>query len=224
MAKLAVSAIIPVKDEAHTLREIIRAVKKMTEEVLVIEGKSGDASRQIAEEEGAVVYQDPGKGKGVALRLGIEKAKGDVLVFIDADGSHDPEDIPKLLKPIEDNEADLVIASRHKGGSEDYEGHASRFLRILGNALICFVINLRWEQQITDAVNGFRAIRVDLAKSLELKENSSIELEMLAKTLRKGRRVKEVPSHEYKRVYGESHFIMRRVGLRFLMSLIRNCL
>ncbi len=224
MAKFPVSVIIPVKDEAFTIREIIKAAKKLTEEVLVIEGKSSDASRQIAEEEGAVVYQDPGKGKGVALRLGIEKAKGDILVFIDADGSHDPEDIPKLLKPIEDNEADLVIASRHKGGSDDYEGHGSRFLRILGNALICLAINIRWKQQITDAVNGFRAIRADLAKSLGLKENSSIELETVAKTLRKGCRIKEVPSHECKRAYGESHFVMRKVWLSFLISLIRNCL
>lgn len=144
MENARVSVVIPAKDEAPTIRDIIKESKKYAFEVLVIDGNSQDATRKIAEEEGAKVFPDSGTGKGKAVRLGIEKAQGDIIVFIDADGSHDARDIPKPAAPmgLKDG-ADMVIASRSKGRNYELQGDIDKFIRLLGSVIINLLINLR---------------------------------------------------------------------------------
>jgi len=223
MEHVKVSVVIPARNEAPTIREILKEAKKHAYEVVVIDGDSKDGTEKIAEEEGAVVYQDDGTGKGKAIRLGIEKAKGDIIVFMDADGSHDPKDIPKLIMPIAiKDEADMVIASRGKGGSDELQGDIDKCMRLVGSAIINLVINLRWKQKLTDAQNGFRAIKASAARSLDLKENiTTIEQEMVMKALKKGYRISEVPSHEYARKYGTSIIVLRNVWVRYVYTFIR---
>lgn len=224
MEHVKVSVVIPAKNEAPTIRDIIKEAKKYAFEVLVIDGNSQDATRKIAEEEGAKVFQDSGTGKGKAVRLGIEKAKGDIIVFIDADGSHDARDIPKLVTPIAlNNEADMVIASRGKGGSDELQGDIDKCFRFVGSGIINLMINLRWKRKLTDAQNGFRAIKTSVAKSLNLNENiTTIEQEMVMKALKRGCRISEIPSHEYKRKYGASVIVLRKVWFRYIDSFIKN--
>jgi len=224
MENVKVSIVIPAKDEAPTIRDIIREAKNYAFEVLVIDGNSQDDTRKIAEEEGARVIQDTGKGKGLAIRLAIEKVQGDIIVFIDADGSHDPKDIPKVILPIAlKDEADMVIASRSKGGSDELQGDIDKCMRQVGSELIVLVVNLRWKQRLTDVQNGFRAIKTNVARSLNLKEKiTSIEQEMVMKALKKGYRIAEVPSHEYERKYGTSAIVLKEVWLRYVYSLIKN--
>ena len=223
MQNARVSVIIPAKNEEPTIRDIIRGAKKYAYEVLVIDGNSQDDTKKIAEEEGAKVIQDSGTGKGKAIRLGIEKAQGDIIVFMDADGSHNTEDIPKLLLPIVLNdEADMVVGSRGKGGSDELQGDIDKCMRLVGSAIINLVINLRWNQKLTDAQNGFRAIKTDAVRSLNLKENiTTIEQEMVMKTLKKGYRIKEVPTHEYARKYGKSVIVLRQVWVRYVYTFIK---
>src|SRR5512141_1093201 len=97
---MKISVVIPAKNEAETIKDIIERSKKYADELLVIDGHSTDATRQVAEACGAKVILDNRKGKGAAIRLAIEKVTGDIIVFIDADGSHDPDDIPRLTYPI----------------------------------------------------------------------------------------------------------------------------
>ena len=224
MENVKVSVVIPARNEAPTIRNIIREAKNYASEVLVIDGNSQDDTRKIAEEEGAKVFQDAGKGKGIAVRLAIEKVQGDIIVFIDADGSHDPKDIPKLILPIAlKDEADMVIASRNKGGSDELQGDTDKCLRQIGSEIIVLIVNLRWKQRLTDIQNGFRAIKTNVARSLNLKEKiTSIEQEMVMKALKKGYRIAEIPSHEYKRKYGTSAVVLREVWIRFVYSLIKN--
>ena len=224
MENVKVSVVIPARNEAPTIRNIIREAKNYASEVLVIDGNSQDDTRKIAEEEGAKVFQDAGKGKGIAVRLAIEKVQGDIIVFIDADGSHDPKDIPKLILPIAlKDEADMVIASRNKGGSDELQGDTDKCLRQIGSEITVLIVNLRWKQRLTDIQNGFRAIKTNVARSLNLKEKiTSIEQEMVMKALKKGYRIAEIPSHEYKRKYGTSVVVLRKVWIRFVYSLIKN--
>lgn len=224
MRDVRVSVVISAKNEAPTIRDIIREAKKYAFEVLVIDGNSQDTTRKIAEEEGAKVFQDSGTGKGKAVRLGIEKAEGDIIVFIDADGSHDARDIPKLVMPIALNdEADIVIASRDKGGSDELQGDIDKCFRRVASEIINLIINLRWKQKLTDAQNGFRAIKTTVAKSLNLKEDiTTIEQEMVMKVLKKGYRISEIPSHEYKRKYGTSAIVLKRDWFRYIYSFIKN--
>lgn len=223
MKNVKVSAVIPAKNEAATIKDIIKEAKKHAFEVLVIDGNSQDATKKIAEEERAKVFQDSGTGKGKAIRLGIEKAQGDIIVFMDADGSHDVRDIPKLILPIVLNKADMVIASRGKGGSDELQGDIDKCMRLVGSTIINLAINLRWKQKLTDAQNGFRAIKTSVAKSLNLKENiTTIEQEMVMKALKKGYRISEIPAHEYERKYGASVIVLRKVWFRYVFSLIKN--
>ena len=219
---MKISTVIPTKNEARMISEIIRGVKKFSDEVLVVDGHSTDDTARIAKDEGAKIVLDNGLGKGDAIRLAIRQAAGDIIVFIDADGSHDPNDIPRLTKPIIDNEADLVLGSRLKGGSDELGSNFSEFLRLWGGRVIALVINLRYSQKITDYLNGFRAIRTSSARTLNLKENQqTIEHEMAMESLRKKLRVIEIGTHEYKRRYGDSHISLLRHGPRFVYILIK---
>jgi dolichol-phosphate mannosyltransferase len=182
--------VIPAKDEEGLIGEIVDAVKPYADEVLVVDGRSRDRTPAIAAEHGARVIQDHGRGKGEALRLSFDAATTDILVFIDADGSHDPRDIPALVAPIRAGEADLVIGSRGKGGSDELHGTLEQFIRYVGSQLIMLAVNYRWNVRLTDSQNGFRAIRRDVAVRLGLTSNlTTIEQEMLMKALKQGYRV-----------------------------------
>lgn len=223
MKKQTVSIVICAKNEAQTIGEIISAVRPYGEEVLVIDGHSTDGTRDIAKSLGARVELDNGKGKGEAIRVAIKNARGDIIVFFDADGSHEPTDIPKLLSPIIKDEADLVIGSRSLGGSDEAWGTIPDFIRNVGGHLIVLVINYRFKVLLTDSQNGFRAVRTDVARQLTLKENiTTIEQEMLIDCLKRGYRVKDVPSHEYKRKFGKSRFKVWKVAHRYVWSVLKN--
>src|SRR5436309_10547838 len=128
-----VTVVIPAKDEEGLIGEIVDAVKPYADEVLVVDGHSRDRTHQIAIEHGARVIQDNGRGKGEALRLSIDAATTGIVVFIDADGSHDPKDIPALVAPIKADQADMVIGSRGKGGSDELHGTLEQFIRYIGS-------------------------------------------------------------------------------------------
>src|SRR6185503_7893558 len=126
-----------------------------------------------------------------------------ITVFLDADGSHDPEDIPLLVEPILSGRADHVTASRLRGGSSELHGGFDEFLRLSGSSFITACINRRFDCRLSDSQNGFRAIRTDVLKELDLREDvTTIEQEMIIKTLRRGLRMAEVPSHEHPRAHG----------------------
>lgn len=220
--KAKISVIVLAKNEEKTIGKVIFGAKKYADELLVIDGHSKDKTRQIARKLEAKVILDHGKGKGEAVRLGIKKAKGDTLVFIDADGSHDPQDIPKLIKPIFEGKADHVTGSRMLGGSDELHGTWNKFLRETGSHLIILGINWRFGIQLTDGQNGFRAIKREVAQRLDLKENiTTIEQEMIIKTLRQGFRMAEVPAHEYRRENGESSIVLGKVWWRYFYSWLK---
>jgi len=216
------TVIIPTKNEELSIEKIIRKCKQYADELLVVDGHSTDKTREVAKALGVRVILDHGKGKGDGIRVGIQEAKGDIIVFIDADGSHDPDDIPKMVKPIQEDKADLVIGSRGKGGSDELHGDVEKLLRMIGSDIILIGINKRWKVNLTDSQNGFRAIRTDVARQLGLKENiTTIEQEMTMKCLKKGFRVDEVPTHEYEREYGSSVIRLKKVWFRYIWSFLK---
>ena len=218
-----VTVVIPAKDEEGLIGEIVDAVKPYADEVLVVDGRSRDRTRDIAIAHGARVIQDTGRGKGEALRLSIDAATTGILVFIDADGSHDPRDIPAMVAPIKAGQADMVVGSRGKGGSDELHGTLEQFIRYVGSQLIMLAINYRWRVRLTDSQNGFRAIRRDVAAQLRLTSNlTTIEQEMLMKALKQGYRVDEIPSHEYERRWGTSKVVVWKLWFAYVWSFLRN--
>lgn len=218
-----VTVVVPTRDEEGLIGEIVDAVRPHGDEVLVVDGHSTDRTREIAAAHGARVILDHGKGKGEALRLALAEATGDVVVFIDADGSHEPRDIPALVAPILAGQADMVIASRGRGGSDELHGTFEQLLRYLGSQIFMLLINYRWNVRLTDSQNGFRAIRRDRAAELGLRANlTTIEQEMLMRALKKGLRVSEIASHEYERKWGTSKVSVWRLWFAYLWNFLRN--
>jgi dolichol-phosphate hexosyltransferase len=218
-----VTVVIPTKNEEGMIARIIEAVGPHADEILVVDGHSTDRTREIAEQRGARVVLDARKGKGEALRRSFSEARHDILVFIDADGSHDPNDIPKLVAPIVDDRADLVIASRTRGGSDELHGTLEQLMRYVGSQLIMLAINYRWNVRLTDSQNGFRAIRRDVALALGLKANlTTIEQEMVMRALKRRCRIVEIASHEFERQWGVSKVNVWRLWFAYLWSVLRN--
>jgi len=219
---LRISVVIPAKDEDKTLERILTGVKKYADELIVVDGHSTDKTKNIALLHGARFILDHGKGKGDGIRTAIEAVSGDVIVFIDADGSHDPNDIPKLIQPILSGAADHVGGSRMLGGSEELAGKLEFLIRWLGSAIILTGINYWLNVFLTDSQNGFRAIRTEVARDLDLKENiTTIEQELIIKTIKKGYRITEVPTHEYRREHGDSKIKLSRVWFRYGYSWLK---
>jgi len=217
-----VSVVIAAKQEAPSIADIVYRTRPFAGEVLVVVGSSTDGTPELAARSGARVLKDGGRGKGEALRRAIPLIRTPVTVFLDADGSHDPEDIPLLVQPILADEADHVTASRLRGGSSELHGGFDEFFRLAGSSFITACINWRFNCRLSDSQNGFRAVRTSVLQGLDLRENTTtIEQEMIIKTLRRGWRMAEVPSHEHRRAHGHSHIRVWRSAPRYGFSLVK---
>ena len=200
-----ISLVIPAKNEEGGIAELIDLSKNLVNEIIVVDGHSKDRTRELALSRGAKVVLDNKKGKGDAYKVGIKHATGDIIVFIDADGSHDPRQIPAIIEPLIKDESDFVIGSRYKGGSDEWKGDIDTYLRSVGGGFLVLAINYIWKSNLTECLNGFRAIKRAPALSLDLKANDfDIEQHMIVQCLKKKLRVKEVASHEYERKWGMS--------------------
>ena len=217
-----ISIVIPAKNEENTIAEIVKSVLQYSDDVIVIDGSSVDKTAEYAKAAGARVIDIPPIGKGNAICGSIEHIKNQITVFMDADGSHIAEDIPKLVEPILEGKADHVSASRLLGGSDELHGTFDETFRLMGSSFITACINWKFKIKLSESQNGFRAIRTDVLRKLNLKEKiTTIEQEMIIKTLKLGYRMAEVPSHERRRFFGESNISLRKVSFRYVYSFIK---
>lgn len=212
----AVTAVVPARNEAATIATVVRECLNYAAHVVVVEGGSTDNTAEVARAAGARVVQDTGLGKGAALRLAIAHVETPLCVFVDADGSHDPIDIPLLIAPIHAGLADHVTGSRLLGGSDELHGGGDEFLRLAGSAFITYLINRRFGTRLSDSQNGFRAMRTADFRRLDLRaRHTTIEMEMIMAALAAGLRIAEVPTHERPRAAGFSKISLARPGTWF---------
>lgn len=215
------SIVVPARNEEKTIGDVLENVRHMTDDLIVVDGHSSDQTVVIAERYGARVVQDNRRGKGDAVRVGLASAFFPITVFIDADGSHEPKDIPALVAPIAAGEADLVMGSRMLGGSEELFGSILEVTRLMGSLVISLSINYRYGVRLTDYQNGFRAVRTEVGRTIGLTSDiTTIEQEMAMKCLSQGYRVMEVPTHEYRRKGGVSKINALQVGHRYVLNLV----
>ena len=206
-----VSVIIPARDEANSIGSLIPKIRenlsKYPHEVVVIDDGSKDATGQIARSNGAIVVSHrKNLGKGAAMKTGVENTTGSIIVFLDGDGAHDPQDIPGVITPFFQGKADLVIGSRTLPESKVPSSSAKRRL---SNSLASFTISViislllpiatlfkcpvKWIR-ITDCTSGFRAIRRDAWQKLDLdSQGFGIETEMIYEAVENKLTITEVP-------------------------------
>ncbi len=218
-SKYEIATVILARNEAPTVGEAVSGAARHSARVLVMDGHSTDETVEISRAAGAEVHRDPGAGKGAAIRASLDLVSEGVIVFMDADGSHDPDDIPRLAGPVLEEVTDLCVGSRFTGGSEELSITFGQLIRTIGNIAMNVAINERWNVQLTDTLNGFRAARRSALLSVGLKADiHTIEQEMVMKMLLAGYRVMNVPTHEYPRRFGDSHIKIWRQWPRFVGS------
>lgn len=219
MSKTEVSIIIPAYDEAESIGELIKNIKNLHPnfEVIVINDGSTDDTGGKAKDAGAIVYSHPYNiGNGAAIKSGIRIASGDVLVFMDGDGQHDPGDIAKLLEYLP--EFDMVVGARSKG-------HQASRGRALANKAYNWLASYVAKFRIQDLTSGFRAVKADIAHGfLYLLPNTySYPTTMTLSVLRSGRSLKYVLINTRNRKNGKSKIRLFRDGMRFFLIIIKIC-
>jgi dolichol-phosphate hexosyltransferase len=219
--KNKVTIILPAKNEGDGIRKVIKSLKKYCGEIIVVDGHSTDKTKTIAKEEGVRFFLDNKKGKGNAVRLGLAKAKNNIVIIFDADGSPNEKDIPKLVLPIVQNKADLVITSRRTGGSFDFTIDITGILRTMGSDFLTFLVNKRFQTRFSDILYCFRAVRKSIVQDLTLTANEfDIEQEMIINCIKKKYRIIEIPSRENARAWGKSK-LQTIAGIKLLYLLLK---
>jgi dolichol-phosphate mannosyltransferase len=215
-----VICVIPTLNEDETIEHVVRHARKYADRVIVVDGCSEDETWRKAKRAGAEVVLQIGEGKGMALRTIFQQIKGDIYVIIDGDATYDALEMRKLLLPILEDEADMVVGSRLLG---DLETGAISRVNQLGNHLFNTLINLVFRGGITDSQSGFRAIhRTAIDKLTLVSEGFEIETELTVKALKHGLRVREVPIRYLKRRGSPSKLNSFKAGTQILKTIFKN--
>lgn len=205
--------IIPAYNEERRIGNVLKGIPDFVDEVIVVDDGSSDGTSKVAMELGATVIRlNKNSGKGAAMREGLKISTGDIIVFMDADGQHNPKEIYRLVKPIVEGRADLVIGRRIITRGK------RPMSRKISNFITTRLITLKTRKKILDTQSGFRAIRREFVPVIE-SDRYEVETEVLIKAIKKGARILEVPiSTRYDVETG--HFKMIDI-FRFLFALIK---
>jgi glycosyltransferase involved in cell wall biosynthesis len=219
------SIVIPVYNEEGNIGNLIDKINPFlndNDELIVVnDGSTDNTESEIKSKKCFLISLKSNKGKGFAMRAGIEKAKGDLVIFMGGDGQDDPEEIKILLKEI-NNGFDYVIGSRFFGRENSDNRYSSKAIlpvNEFGNKSITFIINILFKKNITDSQSEFKCFNSEKLKQLTLESDRfEIETELLIKSFRKNFKIKEVPVHRYERKHGKSKLFNVPFG-RFLFGL-----
>ncbi|MHA1371852.1 MAG: glycosyltransferase family 2 protein [Promethearchaeota archaeon] len=219
LSKTKISIVIPMYNEARSIGFVLDRIPKFPNyEVIVVDDGSTDGSREVVRRYSNVklICNKRNFGYGRALLEGIKHASGDIIIHLDSDGQHDPSDIPRMVKPILSDEADITVGSRYKGCYY----YRLPFSTRVGEAFIELLLKIFFSLSVKANQGGFRAFKREVKEDIfkDIKYYGFIfATETLIKAGLSHRKVREVPIRLYGRSYGRSHVQLPK----FLFSLIK---
>ena len=219
-----VSIILPAFNEEKTIAEILRRLQQLplNKEIIVVDDASTDnTSGEITQCGIDVVHitQSINQGKGAAIRAALARAKGEVTIIQDADLEYDPNDIPKLVQPILDDETDIVYGSRFLQGMNAKMALPNKIV----NRLLVWMVRLLYGRKITDEATCYKAIRTSVLKSMHLQcERFEFCPEVTAKAIRLGKKIVEKPISYEPRSKNAGKKIRWTDGVEAFWTLIRH--
>ena len=218
---MRVSFLIPAYNEARTIAEVLERIDalEIDRQVIVVDDGSTDGTAEVAERYDCLVLRQPNRGKGAAIRAAIPHLDGEIAVIQDADMEYDPVDVPALIEPIERGVADVVFGSRLSRGKPQ---RAYLFWHLVGNRFLSLLTNVLYNTTLSDMETGYKAFRVDVLRSLDLREDDfGIEPEITGKVCKRKLRIYELPISYYGRTYEEGKKITWRDGFKAVWVLVR---
>ncbi len=218
------SVIIPVYNEKDNLLDILRLVENidfgLEKEIILVDDCSTDGTKELYKNiSHKVLYHNCNRGKGAALRTGIEAAAGDIIVIQDADLEYNPEDYIPLIELIKNNEADVVYGSRF---SDKTKIKNILLLSFLANKTLTFLTQILFNTKLTDMETCYKAFRADLIKNIKIKSNRyDFEPEITAKILKQNVRFRELPISYSARTAAEGKKIGWKDGVQAIFTLFK---
>jgi glycosyltransferase involved in cell wall biosynthesis len=220
-----VSFIVPAYNEAATIAEVLERVEALAldKQIIVVDDGSTDDTPRVLEDwagrDDIRLVRQENRGKGAAIRAAIPLLDGDITVIQDADMEYDPADVRELIEPIRRGSADVVFGSRLSGGRPQ---RAYLFWHLVGNRFLSLLTNVLYNTTLSDMETGYKALRTDVLRSLDLREDDfGVEPEITAKVCKRHLRVYELPISYYGRTYAEGKKITWRDGFKAMFVLVR---
>jgi glycosyltransferase involved in cell wall biosynthesis len=222
---MLLSVIMPCYNEAATLPEILAKVQqvKLDKEIIAVDDHSTDATYPIlcetAEKDPAItiIRHPTNLGKGSAVRSGLARARGDIVIIQDADLEYDPSDYYELIRPIAEGRVNVVFGSRFLGRHT-----GMYFWNAVGNKGLTFLTNFLFNCWISDMETCYKVMRTEIMRDLRLESNDfRLEPEIAAKVLKRGHRIYEVPISYLGRTYEEGKKMKPSQGFLAIAALLR---
>lgn len=216
------SVIVPVYNEANTIKEILEKINSVAidKEIIVVDDGSYDGTdkvlREVKYNNLKVIHHTSNRGKGSAILTGLLHAEGEFVVIQDADLEYDPNDYLKLVVPIKDDIADLVLGARFT------KGYRGLMIHRLGNIFLTNLLNILFNAKLNDCFTCYKLLRRDTLNKLGLKAKSfDIEIEIVTKAIRNKLRIVEIPISYHPRLYSEGKKIRLRDGLWAALNILK---
>jgi dolichol-phosphate hexosyltransferase len=215
-----VSVVIPTLNEAGNIREALETLDRelvYPKEIIVVDGNSTDGTIDIVKKTNARLIIEPRRGYGLALRVGMKAAKGDVVVMVDGDGTYEFKHVNRLVQKMLDTDAEMCLATRMYDPNK-----AMGLMNFVGNKIITFCFNMLYKQNFSDTQSGFRAFSHAAIEKVNFKETDMpFATEMLIKFSQKGFKMVESPSSYKVRKYGKTKLKPFNSGIEILTTILK---